>query len=589
MQLKTFLIAYTLFAWSFHGYAAESDTHKKPNILLIVADDLGYSDLGVFGSEIQTPNLDKLAQQGRILRNFYAQPTCSPTRSELFSGTDHHLAGVGSMLEILAPEQKGHPGYEGVLDHRVAPLSSLLKDAGYRTYLAGKWHLGSEAEYLPGARGFERSFALLPGGASHFKQAVQRLNAAGKEPRYTENDQDIQLPDDFYSSKTYTDKLIEYIDSGLGSGKPFFAYAAYTAPHWPIQAPDSNLAKVGGRYDIGYDEIAARRFQKQKQLGLVPTNAPQPPLPAGIKPWQQLSAEERTRSAKVYEAYAAAIEALDDNIGRLLAHLSAKGELENTVIVFFSDNGAEGNDLGKQGGAAKAASGQAYYEQFYGWINSTFDNSLNNIGRKNSYVTINEAWGQTSALPNRLYKGNTTEGGMHTPAFVYYPKAIKAGTATSLVTVRDILPTLLDIAGTQHPGIVYQNKPILPLQGTSALPYLTGNTIAVHSKESAFGFELFGRSALRKGDWKIVRAYPPQGEGYWQLFNLAHDPGELHNLNPNNQLETDNKLANRGLQKEFARKLAELKLDWQTYVAQNNVIELGRDYGYGWLDAKTAK
>ena len=225
----TWLAMAVLFAgWSQSAWTATAPG-KKPNILLVVTDDLGYSDLGAFGGEIQTPNLDQLATRGRLLRQFYAQPTCSPTRSELFSGTDHHLAGVGSMLEQLAPEQRDQPGYEGVLDNRVAPLPSLLRDAGYNTYMAGKWHLGGAPDHRPGARGFDKSFALMPGGASHFKQHTQRLFFDAPEPLYTENDQPITLPDGFYSTKTYTNKLIEYIDSGLDSGKPFFGYLAYTA------------------------------------------------------------------------------------------------------------------------------------------------------------------------------------------------------------------------------------------------------------------------------------------------------------------------------------------------------------------------
>jgi arylsulfatase len=590
---------------------ADAAPARRPNILVIVADDLGYSDLGAFGSEIQTPNIDRLANQGRILRNFYAQPTCSPTRSELFSGTDHHLAGVGSMLEELAPEQVGKPGYEGVLDSRVAPLSSLLRDAGYNTYLAGKWHLGGAPDHLPGARGFDRSFALLPGGASHFKQDVQRLFEEAPEPRYTENDLPVTLPDDFFSSKTYTDKLIEYIDSGLSSGKPFFAYAAYTAPHWPIQAPDSNLAKVRGRYDVGYDVIAERRFARQKVLGLAARDAEQPPLPAGIPAWSRLSPEDKVRSARTYEAYAAAVEALDDNVGRLIQHLRSRGELDDTFIVFLSDNGAEGNDLGKEGVTALPVTGQQYYDGYYGWLGRTFDNSLENIGRKNSYVFLKEAWGQTSALPNRLYKGTTTEGGVHTPAFVHYPRFLEPGKSSAIVTVRDILPTLLEVAGTRHPGIVYQGRNILPIEGTSILPYLRGSDSAVHGPGTPFGFELFGRSALRKGDWKIVRLYPPVGDGEWQLFNLAEDPAELVDLVARHGLrdrsrDRSQEAWRRGdgdrddapgwsvrtepEPRALARaKLGELIRDWRAYASQNNVIELGYDFGYGWLDDSLIK
>ncbi len=589
MQRRTqFLLMASIMPWLMAqaSHAANTSPTKPPNILVIVADDLGYSDLGAFGSENQTPNIDQLAQQGKILTNFYAQPTCSPTRSELFSGVDHHLAGVGSMREELAPEQAGQPGYEGVLDSRVAPLPAILADAGYNTYLSGKWHLGGAPDHLPNARGFKQSFALLPGGAAHFQQDEKRLFSDAPPVRYTENDVDVQLPSDFYSSKTYTDKLIQFIDSDISSGKPFFAYAAYTAPHWPIQAPDANLAKVRGRYNAGYDVIAKQRFDRQKALGLVSANAKQPPLPPGIPSWKQLSSADKAQSAKVYEAYAAAIESLDDNVGRLIQHLKDTGQFDNTFIVFLADNGAEGNDIAKEGVTALPTTGQQYYTQFSNWIGTNFDNSLKNIGRKNSYVYLKEAWGQTSALPNRLYKGTTTEGGVHTPAFVYYPKTVQAGKANQLVTVRDIFSTILDVAGTKHPGILYQGRTVLPVQGTSALPYLTGNDTTVHTTGTAVGFELFGRSALRKDDWKIVRLYAPVGNGNWQLFNLAKDKSEqtdlvkLYNLDNFNILDPQV----NGNVLSLAQKYYELRRDWDAYVVHNNVIQLGYDYGYGWLD-----
>jgi arylsulfatase len=545
---------------------------KRPNILLIVADDLGYSDLGAFGSEIQTPRLDALARHGRVLRNFYAAPTCSPTRSILLSGTDNHLAGLGSMAEELAPEQEGKPGYEGYLDARVAPLPALLQDAGYRTYQAGKWHLGGDPAHRPNARGFQHSFALVQGGASHFKQQVGALFPGAPQPIYLEDDAAVSIPDSFFSSTAYTNKLIQYIDAERGSDKPFFGYLTYTAPHWPIQAPDANLARVRGRYDAGYEAIAEQRFARQKRLGLAAPDAPRPPLPPGIRPWAALNAAERARSARTFEAYAAAIEALDENVGRVIDYLKSSGQFDNTFIFFLADNGAEGNDI-----SLSAEPGGT--EAFQDWLAANFDNRLENIGHRNSYTWIGEAWGQTSALPNRLYKGNVTEGGIRTPAFVHFPKHIAAGATSATITARDVLPTLLELAGTRHPGLVFRGAPVLPVQGNSILPHLTGEESTVHNADYAFGTELFGRSALRKGDWKIVRLYAPVGDGAWQLFNLADDPGELVDLV---------KLQPRSLElrAQTAAKLVELQREWRQYVNQNNVIELGYDngYGYGPLD-----
>jgi len=543
--------------------------NKRPNILLIVADDLGYSDLGAFGSEIKTPNLDALATKGRILRNFYVAPTCSPTRSILLSGTDNHLAGIGSMAEELAPEQEGKPGYEGALDSRVAPLPALLRDAGYRTYQAGKWHLGGAPDHRPNARGFDRSFALVQGGAAHFKQAsTGALFPGAPEPIYLADDVETPIPEGFFSSDYYTNKLIEFVDSEPSADKPFFGYLTYTAPHWPIQAPDANIARVKGRYDVGYDVIAQRRFATLKRLGLTTQNATQPPRPPGIRAWAELNDEEKARSARTFEAYAAAVESLDDNVGRLVGHLRASGQLDNTFVFFLADNGAEGNDISldpNPGGT----------EAFNEWLATNFDNSLENIGRANSYTWIGEAWGQTSALPNRLYKGTVTEGGIRSPAFVSYPATVAAGTTSQVITARDVLPTLLEVAGTRHPGIVYKGAPVLPQQGTSLLSYLQGTSRAVHNADYTFGTELFGRSALRKGPWKIVRLYAPVGNGEWQLFNLDDDPSELVDLTKATPRRYDS-------QQRYAAKLDELKREWQTYVQQNNVIELGYDFGYGY-------
>lgn len=572
-RFHSYLIASALFGAIISPSAraqttpAPAQPASHPNILLIVADDLGYSDLGVFGSEIQTPNLDSIAHEGRILSNFYVSPTCSPTRSILLSGTDNHLAGLGSMAEELAPEQEGQPGYEGVLADRVAPLPALLRDAGYRTYQAGKWHLGGDPAHRPNARGFDHSFALVQGGAAHFKQTSSTaLFPGAPEAIYLADDQPTELPDGFFSSKNYTDELIELIDADKDSAKPFFGYLTYTAPHWPIQAPDENLARVRGRYDEGYDVIAARRFAAQKRLGFAAANADQPALPPGIKPWNELSDDEKARSARTYEAYAAAVESLDDNVGRLLEHLRGSGQLDNTFIFFLADNGAEGNDI-----SLSAEPGGT--EAFRDWLAANFDTSLENIGHANSYTWLGEAWGQTSALPHRLYKGTVTEGGIHVPAFAVYPKTIAPGVASSVITARDVLPTLLAVAGTKHPGLVYKGAPVLPVQGVSALSYLQGSARSVHPANYTFGTELFGRSALRKGDWKIVRLYAPVGDGNWQLFNLAEDPAELVDLT---------KQTSSRYRRSYASKLEELKLEWDEYVQHSNVIEVGYDFGYGY-------
>ncbi len=244
-------------------------TDKRPNILLIVADDLGYSDLGSYGGEIHTPNLDKLAQAGIRFTDFYVAPTCSVTRSMLLSGTDNHVAGLGNMRELMAPNQIGKPGYEGVLNTRVVSVASVLRDNGYHTYMAGKWHLGLKPDQIPHARGFERDFSTLVGGGSHFDDAWNVEWQIPKMP-YTEDGRPVgKLPEDFYSTKAYTDKIIQFIEQGRGDGNPFFAYLAYTAPHGPLHLPDDWLRRYKNRYDEGWDAIRQQRIARMRELGIV--------------------------------------------------------------------------------------------------------------------------------------------------------------------------------------------------------------------------------------------------------------------------------------------------------------------------------
>ncbi|HEY0713238.1 MAG TPA: sulfatase-like hydrolase/transferase, partial [Polyangia bacterium] len=268
---------------------------SRPNILLILADDLGYSDLGAFGGEIKTPNLDALARAGRLLTDHHTAATCSPTRSMLFSGTDHHLAGLGTMAEVIRPEQVGKPGYEGYLNDRSVSIAELLRDAGYHTYLSGKWHLGVGEERSPKVRGFEASFSLSGGAGSHFAP-VPGKSVPADNVEYREEGKPATLPADYFSTDFFTDKLIAYIERNRADGKPFFAYAAYTAPHWPLQAPPAYLDRYAGRYDAGYDAIRDQRLARQKQLGIIPadfqpnpgrTSSPDNPT------WAELTPDQR--------------------------------------------------------------------------------------------------------------------------------------------------------------------------------------------------------------------------------------------------------------------------------------------------------
>lgn len=521
---------------------------KRPNILLIVADDLGYTDLGSFGAEISTPNLDALARTGVRMTSFYAAPFCSPTRAMLMSGSDNHLVGFGDMAELITAEQKGKPGYEGYLNDRVVPMAQVLKDGGYRTLMAGKWHLGVPEQFSPATRGFEQSYAMVMGGASHWgdQSGIVALDPE-KPPKavYRENGKAIDIPrDGFYSSVAFTDKLLEYMKNGESSGKPFFAYLAFTAPHWPLHAPDEDIAKYEGRYKEGYDRLRKERLERMKKLGLIPADTPvyegHPYWPR----WDSLTPEQQASEARRMTVYAAMIDNMDRQIGRVLDYLKQKGELDNTFVFFMSDNGADGNSVYDVGRTRE-------------WIHKDMDNSTANIGKPGSFIEYGPGWAQVGSTPFKLYKSFMYEGGISVPAIAWGP-GIGGGTIKrEFAHVMDVAPTIYQIAGVSHPGTEYQGREVLPLRGKSMLPYLQGKAPGVRGKNDVVGWELGGRKALRKGDWKIVYANTPWGEGTWELYNVAKDRTESRNLATTQPA-----------------KLKELLADWKQYVAETGTLEI---------------
>jgi len=505
---------------------AQTETAKKkgPNIVLLMADDMGYSDVGAFGSEIPTPNIDSLAKGGMKLTRFYGGAACSPSRSMLLSGVDNHQAGLGSMGEDLTDRQKGKPGYEGRLNDRVVSVATVLKDAGYLTYMIGKWHLGHEAAHVPAGRGFSESFALIDGAANHMNQ--RGYSPGKKVATYNNNGKDVNLPQNFFSADFYTNKLIENINKNRGDGKPFFIYAAYTSPHDPLQAPQQYIKKHMGKYDIGWDRIREQRFQRQKQLGIIPSNLQLPPRAAGVPAWNSLTPEQRRYNSKLMAIYARMVDNLDSNIGRLIAHLKSIGEYENTIFVFISDNGAAAHDFSKG------------HKEFEDWFKEEkIDNSYQNIGNTNSFVSYGGGWADTSATPFFGFKGRVYEGGIRIPAIFYYPGAIKAGAqSAAFASVMDMMPTFLDYAGAQHPGTSYQGNPIIPMQGLSLRPLLEGTATRIYGENDPIGFELFGdgNRALFLGNWKVTKINKPYGDNKWKLFNIVQDPRELVDLSKQN-------------------------------------------------------
>lgn len=547
----------------------EGDT--RPNILLIVADDLGYSDLGAYGGEISTPVLDDLAGSGVMMTNFHVAPTCSVTRSMLMSGTDSHLAGVGMMIEARddgSPEMQASENYQGYLKTDLDAFPAKLNDAGYHTYMAGKWHLANLPAGPPAwattcaaARGFEKSFILLPGGASFFSN-MMGIHPMGQHAVYME-DYDIvqELPADFYSTKNYTDKLIEYIDSNQGDDKPFFAYAAYTAPHWPLQVPDEWLDRYKGVYDDGYDALREERVARMKELGIIdPGMEVNPGVPENPA-WADLTEEEKATQIRAMEIYAAMVEYMDEQIGRLVDHLKEIGEYDNTLIVFMSDNGAE------------VADPHIFWPPYIPGVTSDaidsftaqLDESYENMGKAGSYVSYGQGWGQVSCLPHRFFKGTTAEGGIRAPMFVKYPEMAGGGTISdSFCTVMDLAPTFLEIAGA--------DLPVQTLEGDSMVSFLEGAESAVHGPDYGVGWEFMGGQAYIQNDYKIFMNMPANfampedssasgGDGVtWELYDLVNDQAEL------NDLAGD---------ATYFRLFLDLQESYEEYATENGVVKFG--------------
>ena len=501
--------------WVIVGTANAATQQPGPNILLIVVDDMGYSDIGAFGGEIETPTIDALADSGVRFTNFYVGPTCSPTRSMLMSGNDNHVAGLGNMNEAMTPNQVGQPGYEGHLNDRVVSMATLLKDAGYHTYMAGKWHLGEKPEHDPSKRGFEKSFTLLEGGASHFDD--EWMMYANYTPTYRENGVRTHVPRGFYSTEFYTDKTIEYIDE-QGDDAPFFAYLSYTAVHDPLHLPDDWLDRYAGKYSMGYNALREQRLSRMKQLGLVPDTTTLGPWLQLVPQWDHLGPDRQKTQARRMELCAAMVSNIDFHVGRLLAYLEKAGKLDDTLIIFFSDNGANGADM------------HMYPETDEAWVERNSDNRFSNWGRRGSRIAQGAGWAQASSTPFRLFKAFIAEGGIRSPLIISGPQVAHSGkTLDAIAHVMDIAPTLLDIAGATYPAPNADGIPV-PQRGTSMVPMLTGKADTIRGADDYLAWEFFDWRAVRLGNWKATWIAEPFGAGDWQLFDLAKDPGESQDL-----------------------------------------------------------
>lgn len=537
-----------LALWFFSvGMVAHAAGPKAPpNIVVLVADDWGFTDVGAYGSEISTPHIDALAKRGAKFSNFHTASVCSPTRAMLLTGVDNHRNGVGNMPETTPAAHEGKPGYEGVLNDRAVTLATLLKDRGYHTYITGKWHLGKTPSTLPGKRGFERSFIQADSGSDNWENRTYMM--LYDKAYWFEQDKEVQLPKDFYSSTLFVDKAMDFIDSGRADGKPFFTYIGFQANHIPLQAPKALVDKYKGRYDAGWAVLRQERHARAVALGLIPKGSPMVTL-ASTLDWNTLSADEKREHAKHMEVYAAMAEAMDHEIGRLVSHLKARGQFDNTVFVFLSDNGSDPAD------PLNIAASRAY-------VRMNYDTQAQALGGKGTFVANGPSWASATVSPLQGYKYFAGEGGLRVPLVISgIPGMTKDHLSLAFTHVTDIVPTLLEAVGIPNHQGNYQGTAVEPLIGRSMLPMLLGQVKTVHSADQPVGYELAGSAALFKGDYKLVKNIAPLGDGQWRLYHLLSDPGEVRDIAATEP-------------ERFKTMLA----DYEAYALANGVLPIPKDF-----------
>lgn len=517
-RLLAILLAGLCLALSHAPSLAESPVKPQPpNIVLVLADDWGFSDVGSFGGEIATPNLDALAARGARFTNFHVSASCSPTRAMLLTGVDNHLNGVGNMRETIPHQHRGRPGYLTVLNDRVVTVATLLRDAGYRTYVSGKWHVGTEPRNLPPARGFERSIVQGDSGSDNWKTA-QRYLDLGDKVQWFEDGREAVMSEDYYSSAYFVDRLIGFMQQdGARRDAPFFAYLPFQANHIPVQAPRAFIDRYAGRYDAGWHALRQQRRERAAALGIVPPDAPMAEM-ATTRDWLALSPEQRRYEARRMEVYAGMAEAMDHHIGRFMWHLRQQGELDRTVFIFLSDNGAEASD------PYAVISGRL-------WLDWQYRRDLDSLGGPGAYTVIGPSWASAAVSPLMTYKFYSGEGGMRVPLIVAgVPGTVPGAIHPRFTHVNDIAPTLLELAGLPPQQGRYRDRTVEPMRGRSLLPVLRGEADRVHPEEATIGYELSGNQALFQGDYKLLKLIPPVGDGRWRLYDTVRDPGETRDL-----------------------------------------------------------
>ena len=473
---------------------------NRPNIVLIMVDDMGFSDLGCYGSEIDTPNVDSLARGGLRFTHFYNAARCCPTRASLLTGLHPHQAGMGGMVNGDGIE--GSP-YQGAINRECVTLAEVLGDAGYATYMSGKWHVGEEHPNWPMDRGFDRHYGLISGGMNYFD--ITKPKRPGIKRHFSmENDEHVPQREDFYVTDAFSDYAVERIEDHDDPEQPFFLYLAYTAPHWPLHARPEDIDKYADRYTEGWQPLREERYERLVEAGLIDPAWELSPPDEEAADWDALDDDKRAEMTRKMAIYAAQIDRMDQGVGRVIDALRKKGEFENTLILFLSDNGAchEGGPLGGD------------------WRNG----EGGKLGTVDSYESYGRSWSNASNTPFRRHKHWVHEGGIATPLICHWPGVIESGSMTDEVGhIIDFMPTFCELADAAYPEKYHDGNDIKPMEGKSLLPVLEGGRREPHD---LLHWAHEGNHAIRSGKWKLVM----EDGSPWELYDMAADRTELNDL-----------------------------------------------------------
>ncbi len=541
----------------------------KPNILLLVADDTAFGDIGAYGSEVHTPNMNKIADAGIRFTNYHVSPVCSVTRSMLFTGNDNIEVGLGAFDYSVYPPTRGKKGYETYLTEDAVTISELLNDDGYEVYKSGKWHLGGEEAGGKGPLewGFTKEFGILSGGSNHWNDFAMTpdfkdpngLNVKRKED-WTLNGQPYDRPEGVYSGEIYTNQMLEFIKDGAQQKKPWFAYMAFTTAHFPIQAPEELIMKYYPKYlELGYAGLKKARYESLKAEGLISHEATEAPFNSLTKRWEDLSQENKEKQAKIMATYAAMIEDQDNRIGQILAYLEESGQLDNTLVIYMTDNGPEG---------LEPANPKTGNPELAKWIENQFDSSFDAIGTANSENVIGTSWANAATGGLQWWKWFIGEGGTRVPLMIVPPGGFnteyaRAGEkSNAVVYVKDVPMTILEYANVKHPMTHYKDKKVVPPSGISIKPFLDGQSDVVRTEKDWWAFELFGNGYVMQGEFKAMKVRTGMfGDGKWHLYNVVSDPSE-----------------SRPLEMQDPDKLEAMVALYEGYTAKNNILEVDANW-----------